>query len=477
MRLAELSVESIDLGDRFRKDYGNLVELAQSIEENGLIQPIAVKETKNGRYKLLAGGRRLKAVCALELKTILARIFDEAEPLDEGDEIAIELIENLQRKNLTPREECDNIKAFHEAMLKKHGPKINPTDPNDKGWSMVKTALMLNVDPSLVTQKMNLANAEAAGIPVFQGAKTVSDAAKAYKNIKKTVERQTKATAAKKRIESTPEDILKKRLIDSYIIGDVIEHLKKLPNESFDLIEFDPPFAVKLDKDKKRAATTKASSDYTEIDQEQYQAWITTIFKECYRVLKQDRWMLCWFGPEPWQEYIYHWLTGQGFPLQKTKLTDKKFESMFGETAGFKGRRLTGRWVKLGSQAQSMNPNFYLANSDLEQFYYVAKGKPTLNKPGRLSCYHYRPVPPTQKTHDTERPLGMMLDILYTFVSEGARILVPCCGSGKTLLAASNISCEAIGIDLSPQHKDGFVNKVAEGTPGDFRENVFDERA
>jgi ParB-like chromosome segregation protein Spo0J len=44
MKQLEIALTDIEVGERFRKDYGNITELAMSIKKEGLIQPIAVKE-------------------------------------------------------------------------------------------------------------------------------------------------------------------------------------------------------------------------------------------------------------------------------------------------------------------------------------------------------------------------------------------------------------------------------------------------
>jgi len=86
-----------------RKEFekSQLVDLAESIQSEGLIQPVVVREV-NGSYQLIAGERRWRAFQLLKLKSIPARI------LEAGDSSAasMALIENLQRENLNPIEEA-----------------------------------------------------------------------------------------------------------------------------------------------------------------------------------------------------------------------------------------------------------------------------------------------------------------------------------------------------------------------------------
>lgn len=98
--------------------------LAQSIVENGLIQPIIITPQPNGRYKIVAGERRWRAAKKVGLKTLPAVIRDYTE-----EQIAqLALIENLQREDLNPIEEAlgyrtliDDFNLTQEAVSQKIG--------------------------------------------------------------------------------------------------------------------------------------------------------------------------------------------------------------------------------------------------------------------------------------------------------------------------------------------------------------------
>ena len=76
-------------------------ELAKSIQSEGLLQPIVVRE-KKGKFELIAGERRLHAFRHLKLKRIPARIIEASD----ASSAALALIENLQRENLNPIDEA-----------------------------------------------------------------------------------------------------------------------------------------------------------------------------------------------------------------------------------------------------------------------------------------------------------------------------------------------------------------------------------
>jgi len=77
-------------------------ELASSIEEKGLLQPLVVRPIGGGKYELIAGERRYRAATQLQMEKIPVVVKDVRE--DEVLELA--LIENIQRENLNPIEEA-----------------------------------------------------------------------------------------------------------------------------------------------------------------------------------------------------------------------------------------------------------------------------------------------------------------------------------------------------------------------------------
>ena len=88
-------------------DANKLEELAESIKEHGVIQPLIVR--KNGRkYELVAGERRWRAAQSVKLKTVpvIVRDYDNAKMAE------IALVENIQRHDLNPIEEAEGIKRL-----------------------------------------------------------------------------------------------------------------------------------------------------------------------------------------------------------------------------------------------------------------------------------------------------------------------------------------------------------------------------
>lgn len=94
-----------------------LAELVDSIKEHGIIQPLIVRETQNGKYELIAGERRWRASGILGLSTVPAIIREASDK----DVLELALIENLQRENLSPLEEAAGYMRLKTEFRMKQG--------------------------------------------------------------------------------------------------------------------------------------------------------------------------------------------------------------------------------------------------------------------------------------------------------------------------------------------------------------------
>src|SRR5271154_3670305 len=91
-------------------DPAALRDLARSMKQEGLIQPITVRKV-GGAFELVVGERRLRAAHLLDWPTIDARVID----ISDEDAAVKGLIENLQRANLSPIEEAKGYKQLVDA--------------------------------------------------------------------------------------------------------------------------------------------------------------------------------------------------------------------------------------------------------------------------------------------------------------------------------------------------------------------------
>ncbi len=88
----------------------SIEELARSVREHGIVQPLVVTRAGD-RYKLIAGERRFRAAQRAGLRTVPAIV---KEAIKEGDALQIALIENIQREDLNPMEEAHAYHQLHD---------------------------------------------------------------------------------------------------------------------------------------------------------------------------------------------------------------------------------------------------------------------------------------------------------------------------------------------------------------------------
>lgn len=107
------SIEKIDIdliearSDQPRKNFENIEELAESIKEYGLLNPIVLSKN-NGKYEIIAGERRYRASIKAGLKKIDAIVRD----FDQKDIDILSLVENIQREDLSALEEAEAYKKL-----------------------------------------------------------------------------------------------------------------------------------------------------------------------------------------------------------------------------------------------------------------------------------------------------------------------------------------------------------------------------
>lgn len=107
------SIEKIDIdliearSDQPRKNFENIEELAESIKEYGLLNPIVLSKN-NGKYEIIAGERRYRASVYAGLKKIDAIVRD----FDQKDIDILSLVENIQREDLSALEEAEAYKKL-----------------------------------------------------------------------------------------------------------------------------------------------------------------------------------------------------------------------------------------------------------------------------------------------------------------------------------------------------------------------------
>lgn len=134
-----------------RKDFGDLSEMVASVKEKGILEPILVRGLDEGRYQIIAGERRYQAAKLAGLQRVPCIEVD----VDARGMLEISLIENLQRRDLTPFEEAgalqrlsDQFRYTHEEISKKLG----------KSRTVITEVLSLNRMPEDIQERCRQAD-------------------------------------------------------------------------------------------------------------------------------------------------------------------------------------------------------------------------------------------------------------------------------------------------------------------------------
>jgi ParB family chromosome partitioning protein len=142
--------------DQPRQTLGDLSELIASVREKGVLEPILVRQI-GGRFQIVAGERRYRAAVEAGLAELPCVIRETSD----AEMMELALVENLQRKDLTPFEEADGLGVLadrygytHEAMAEKLG----------KSRSSITETLSLKAMPEDVRQLCRLADIQSKSV-------------------------------------------------------------------------------------------------------------------------------------------------------------------------------------------------------------------------------------------------------------------------------------------------------------------------
>jgi adenine-specific DNA-methyltransferase len=374
----------------------DVTELAKSIQDKGLLHPITVQKM-NGKYKIIAGFKRAWAVKINGTPAIECKIIETE--LDALGAEELNLHENLKRANLPWYEEVQMTKRLHEVMQKKFGASNAKGGRKKKGsWSIRDTAKELGKAMGGVVEAVMLAKA----IEQDSRLKNVKDkttALKMARNFKKRYEQESEAGNT---IASLNE-------IDSIYCANSVYFLKGYPDNCFDGCLTDPPWLKFNDR-----------KEYIKDDE------TDLVFKEIFRVLKNDSFLVLFVGIDDWV-YYKSFLSACGFKVQSYPLI----------------------WVK--KNIVSMGTRAWEFHRDFEFLTVAVKGSPALLNSGvNSSILDFAPIPSVKLVHPNEKPTSVLEHLLRLISSSGALILDPFAGSGSTLQACKNTCRKFIGIERNP---------------------------
>ena len=284
----ELSIKDIVVENRVRKDLGNIDELANSIKEVGLIQPIVV--TRDLPAKLLAGERRLRALQRLGItKLIHAKTFIFNDEVDDVKRKAIECEENLKRKALSWQEEILAKKRLLDLMQSIHG-IARPGFPSrsdtlgitSPGFGINKLASLLGESNAQTSKDIELAGLIEA-IPELGHAET-----------KEAARRQavlgTAVAVAIAQAKLKPQQVNEQR----WTLFEEDFDTEEIEANSIDLVITDPPYGNESEG-MGGANSRKLLTDRFDDSFKNTERLLFRLALHSFKVLKQDRFAVFFF--------------------------------------------------------------------------------------------------------------------------------------------------------------------------------------
>jgi len=405
----KLKISDIVIEERQREDFGDLHQLADSIKELGQLVPIIV-DKKN--MQLIAGERRIQALRLLGRKEVEAVFQEDLTPIMRKK---MELAENIIRKDLTWEEEVRataELAELEQGEQKKGKPGPKGLFEQRSGKSLGEIAKSLGKSKSTLAQDIELAKA----LDVFPQLANETNKTTAFKRYKRAM-----STAITKELLQRGEVKHHKDLR----LGRAEELIKKVEDESVDLILFDPPFGVQLETTSSVGRSASAEGTYEFKDTLKASRDVcSALFPDLFRVLKDPGVMFAFF------------------PIQHYQWFFDEISRSFGKASI---AHIPLIWYKGRGGTMYSGRNF---SGAYETFFFVRKGKPTLYK-DRTDVFDYKRVAGQKRIHVAEKPVAFYQDLIETTTVSGALVLDPMFGSGASIEAALRCQRKALGFEMS----------------------------
>ena len=402
----KLSISQIRFDQSPDIDQTQLQELADSIKEKGLSQPIIVRWAKEFSdpikplgdvYHLASGEKRLLAHKLLGLMEIEVEVRDLSE--DQSTELRIH--ENVRRFNLEWWERALQSEQLHLLRQKQHGlpartgrPPVEAEKAKPKvGWSIADTAKELSVGLGSLSEDLSLARA-LRDDPTL---KKVTDRKTAVRLARTILQRHTSELEAGLPTAFEANEVY---------LGDSASVLKNFPPNSIDHCVTDPPWI-------------KFFEPSLTID-----ARTLPVFRELYRVLKHGAFLYVVCGLD---DYAYYAGTTKPDINNPTESVHERGEL---EKIGFSVANTPLIWQKINSVSRR-GVRSWEYERDFEFVIVAVKGSPALTTSRLLSGIKpFKIVHPAHMIHANEKPVELIKEILEDCSYAGNVIVDPFGGSG-----------------------------------------------
>ena len=455
MELIKIS-EIKEYEDGFRKDFGDIEELADSIARVQQIQPVVLDDNNY----IIAGRRRLRAFIHLGWSEIG---FIRRSGLTPVQKREIEIEENVRRKPFDWPEEVLAVEELYKLKQEQYGQRIQGSSSG--GYGLKDASSDLHRAIGSIHLDLELAK----GIreyPELIDETTKSAAIRRYKRLKgKALRERAAVLKAEKDGEfldvidpeinkpvfkntiNEPQQVRAKKVgfKGNGIIyqGDSRLITRNLPDKSVDVIVTDPPFGIGLHKEGEATGGKKLGSQQGSIyndDPFEVLDMLSDVFTQCGRLLKPGGHVYCFFH--------HNWYA------EIRAILEKSFLNMA------KGQHVDTTpcvWIKNTPGIGDPNDRWVPA---YEPFFHLSTGRP-LVKPQPFNYLQIPTVPAQKKKHPTAKPTMLLREIIQASAVKGEVVFDPFAGSGSTLVAAVESGCKFVGIELDENYFSTCVDSVS----------------
>lgn len=448
------------MGERGRKSYNNIEELAQSIQDNGLIQPI-VLEAKDGNlmeqgteFMLVAGGRRLTALKHLGVETLTHAVSstpgtygyvlktESAEFTSELSRLFVEIAENLDRENLDWRDEVALlVKAWKLAKREaaERGEIIIMRDFGATlgvGYSDLQIANFIHDDVIENPDRYKDATSMRAASAILM--KATADAVNqlaATKSLASTPLYEAPSEPSMKESKSVlGESETEISLSKSFFLRDGIEFLLSVPPGSFDHVVTDPDYAVDVEVLNSNMGHAGDGVIQESIDSSLDD--LARFFPAAFQATRPGAFLVFFYDLD------HH----------------EKLQSM-SSSAGWLVQRWPLIWKKLDYRSNGAPQANFCKN--IEYAMVCRKPGATLTKPQMSSvfeCGNEKVV--RELNHPFAKPYALWRFIYDAIAIKGQIVCDPFCGSGSAPIAAAQHGLRPVGCEKNPLHFNNLTNNL-----------------
>lgn len=251
-----IDIEKVSVGDRIRKDMGDLKELSDDIAKNGLINPPVVTPD----FELIAGERRLEAMKKLGYKQVEVRIMKVE---DAEHKLNLEINENENRKDFNKSErieyarQLERIERVKASQREKAGVAIDPSQNFGQGRSddIVAEKLGIGSGEQYRKEKYIADNADPETLEQWNNEEISTH--KAYTRVKELEKQLEESTAANKRLADKVIELEQREpeIIEKEVVPDDYEDLKE---QQKDLLDIQRNLEEELYQERKKCKRSRA---------------------------------------------------------------------------------------------------------------------------------------------------------------------------------------------------------------------------